>query len=102
MGEDFSHAHAACLATQLPKGARCRVAEDPHEEWGDEMWALWHIERSINLLRWGFVKYKGEKQPKPLPYPGKKEDEAAAKLRFEVGKMAVDTAFGMNGGDDVD
>ena len=95
MGDDYSHAHAACLAAQLPKGSRCRKSDDPHSEWSDEMWALWHIERSVNLLRWGFVKYEGEGQPEPLPYPGQKQDRAAAKLRFEVNKAQVEDAFGL-------
>lgn len=99
MGDEFSYAHAACLATQLPKGARCRVADDPHEAWSDEMWALWHVERSVNLLRWSFVKYDGEEQPKPLPYPGQKRDAIVRAARFEANKTAVDEAFGMNGGD---
>lgn len=98
MGEDYSHTHAACLATQLPKGARCLSSGDPHDEWDDQMWALWRIERNVNLLRWGFVKYEGEEQPKPMPYPGQKSDRMAAQIRFEANKTAVDAAFGMDGG----
>ena len=98
MGEEYSHAHAACLATQLPKGSRCRKAEDPHDEWSDEAWALWRIERAVNLLRWSFIKYEGEETPKPFPYPGQKHDQEIAHKRFEIGKSAVDAAFDMSGG----
>jgi hypothetical protein len=100
MGEGYSHAHAACLAANLPRGARCRVADNPKEAWDERTWILWHIEHHINLVRWSLVKYQGEEQPKPLPYPGQKDDRAAAAARFEVNKAAVDAAFGMNGGDD--
>ncbi|MBQ6411116.1 MAG: hypothetical protein IJI16_04115 [Atopobiaceae bacterium] len=100
MGEEYSYSHAACLATQLPKGARCRAADDPHDEWDDKMWALWRIERNTNLMRWGSgVRYEGEEAPKPMPYPGQESDKKAARLRFEVNKAAVDAALGMNGGD---
>ena len=100
MGDDFSHSHAACLAAQLPKGARCRVADNPKHEWSDEAWLLWRIERNTSLLRWGFVNYEGEPQPKPVPYPGRDADETALAARFEMNRQLVDKAFGKNG--DVD
>lgn len=100
MGDDYSHAHAACLAAQLPKGARCLVAEDSRSSWSDEMWMLWRIERNTNLSRWGVVRYDGEEAPGSLPYPGQKVDQLRSRLRFEANKRAVDEAFGMNGGED--
>lgn len=101
MGDEYSHAHAACLATQLPKGARCLRSGDPHDEWDDQMWMLWRIEKNTNLARWGLgVKYEGEEQPKPAPYPGQKEDRLASHMRFTANRAAVDAAFGMNGGAD--
>lgn len=102
MGDEFSHAHAACLAAQLPKGARCRVADDPHEEWGTEAWMLRNMEHSLDLLRWCFLKYENEPQPSPRPYPGKARDDAAAEARMAANRTAVDAAFGMNGGEDGD
>jgi hypothetical protein len=101
MGEEYSTAHAARLAAQLPKGSRCKGAENPRNEWSDEMWALWRIERNINLLRWGMgVKYDGEDTPKPMPYPGMELDKEIERFRFKANKSAVDSAFGMNGGVD--
>lgn len=99
MGDDFSTAHAACLAAQLPKGSRCNKAENPKNEWGDVMWTLWRMERNLNLLRWGFVKYDGEPQPGPMPYPGQRDDEKARAVRYRENKAIVDAAFGMNGGE---
>jgi len=101
MGLAYSLAHAACLAAQLPRGSRCFVADDPHDEWDESTWMLWHIYRRLNQLRWGFVKLEGEDQPEPLPYPGQAQDAAASRKRFEANKSAVDAAFNMNGGDDV-
>ena len=97
MGDAYSHAHAACLASQLPRGARCLAADDPHQEWSDEMWMLWHMERSIDRIRWVLLKYDGEEVPSGLPYPGKDSDDQARKIRFEINRSAVDRAFGMNG-----
>lgn len=99
MGEEYSHAHAACLATQLPKGSRCRAAEDPHDEWDEKTWMLWRIERNTNLARWGLgVRYEGEEDPRPAPYPGQERDKRIMQVRFEVNKRNVDEAFGMSGG----
>ena len=100
MGDEYSHAHAACLAAQLPKGSRCRAHDDPHDGWTDSEWVFWRIERNLSLLRWNFIKYDGEKQPMPMPYPGQAGDAEAARLRFETGKEMVDRAFDMNGGGD--
>ena len=100
MGDEYSHAHAACLASQLPKGSRCCAVEDPHDEWDESTWLLWHIYKRLNQLRWGFVKYEGEDQPEPLPYPGQELDKEASRIRFERNKSAVDAAFNINGGDD--
>lgn len=100
MGDEFSHRHASVLAAQLPVGSRCRTAEDPHEEWDDATRMLWHMERNVSLLRWTFARFKGEKQPTPLPYPGQVEDEIAAELRFRENKRKVDEAYGITGGAD--
>ena len=96
MGDDFSHAHAACLAAQLPHGARCLVADDPHQEWSSEMWMLWHIERNIDRIRWVLLKHDGESVPTGLPYPGRERDDEARRMRFEVNRAAVDSAFNMD------
>lgn len=101
MGDEFSHAHAACLAAQLPKGARCRIADDPHEEWSREAWTLWRIDHAVNLLRWCFLKYDGEAQPEPIPYPGAELDRAIKNMRLKSNMRAVGHAFGMEeGGED--
>lgn len=102
MGVDYSHAHAACLAAQLPKGARCRVADSPSEEWSTGEWFLWRMEHEINTLRWAFAQYENEPAPERLPYPGKDIRDAMSALRFETGRQAVDEAFGMIGGEDGD
>lgn len=100
MGEEYSHRHAAVLAAQLPRGSRCRAADDPHDEWDDQTWMLWRVHREITALRWSFVKYKGEKQPRQAPYPGQADDELAAERRYRENKRKVDEAFGISGGAD--
>lgn len=103
MGDEFSHAHAACLASQLPKGARCRVADDPHEAWGAQEWILRRIAHDMAVLRWCFAKYDGEPQPSPLPYPGEGLDKEMEGIRLRMNKESVDKAFNMtDGGEDGD
>lgn len=97
MGDEFSHAHAACLAAQLPRGSRCRVAEDPHEEWDEATWLLWRIEHSTRLARWtSGLTFRGEgNPPQQLDYPGVAGDRIAAQTRFKETKQRVDEAFGI-------
>lgn len=97
MGDDFSHAHAACLATQLPRGARCRVVDDPYEEWDEATWLLWRIEYSTRLTRWtSGLAFRGEgNPPQQLDYPGATRDRIAAGTRFRETKQRVDEAFGI-------
>lgn len=100
MGDEYTHAHAACLAAQLPKGSRCLSSGDPHDEWDDSVWMLWRIEHNLRMLRGVFLSYDGEKTQEPAPYPGQKSDKQAAQARFEANRALVDAAFGMNGGAD--
>lgn len=103
MGEDFSHAHAACLAAQLPSTSRCNASLDPHAKWDELTWMMWRVEREMAVLRWSFCRYDNEPQPEYLPYPGKEKDKTVARERHERSKAAVDAAFGMmDGGNDGD
>lgn len=96
MGVDYSHAHAACLATQLPKEARCMASDDPHDKWDEVMWMLWRIEYQTRLVRYGVgMRADGEQPPLPLDYPGKGLDEMRAQARREENKRRVRTAYGL-------
>lgn len=97
MGTDYSHAHAACLAAQLPRGARCRVADNPKEEWSEETWMLWRIEHSTRLTRYQMgIAFQGEPSPpRQIDYPGAAHDRVAAEIRFRQTKQRVDEAFGI-------
>lgn len=94
MGEWFSHAHAACLAAQLPRGSRCRVAENPREEWDESTWMLWRVEHGLSMLAWGLSGAPGQ-PPGPLDYPGCDEDRAIEAARLQDNKRKVDEAFGI-------
>ena len=98
MGTDYSHAHAACLAAQLPRGARCRVAENPKEEWNEETWMLWRIEHSTRLTRYQMgLAFQGEgNPPRQIDYPGVQADRALVAMRFAENKLKVNEAFGID------
>lgn len=98
MGVEYSHAHAACLAAQLPQGARCLVAEDPHERWDEATWLLWDIENNTRVTRWAAgvrLQSEGDRPPEPRDYPGCEIDREIARIRFNENKRNVDEAFGI-------
>lgn len=68
MGTDYSVAHAAALASQLPRESRCLRQIDPDFGWSDETFALIHLDYLIRLLIYGLAGAKGE-VPKPIKTP---------------------------------
>ena len=71
MGGSYTHAHAACLAAQLPRESRCFRAEDPSAQWGDAEYLLAAIEHGVRMLLWSKTKdaAKGRNVPKALQTP---------------------------------
>lgn len=96
MGEAYSVFHAACLAAQLPHGARCRVAEDEHEKWSSTDWMLWRIEMNTRATRYALGARADKEELEPIPYPGKETDELVQQIRITENRAKVDKAFGMS------
>lgn len=72
MGEEYTHAHAAALLSQLPRESRLLRAERPELEWGYTEALLASIEYSLRVLCWRQTKdgQRGRKPPKPVAAPG--------------------------------
>lgn len=71
MGGSYTHAHAACLAAQLPRESRCFRADAPAAQWGDAEYLLAAIEHGVRMLLWSKTKdaAKGRNVPKALQTP---------------------------------
>ena len=71
MGRAYTHAHAACLAAQLPRESRCFRADDPAAAWGDSEYLLAAIEHGVRMLLWSKTKdaERGRNAPKALQTP---------------------------------
>ena len=80
MGRDYSVAHAACCAAQLPAGAR--VWRDTAAEWTEVEYLLASIEFSLRVLKWKNTEdgIKDRNAPEPIRTPASREqDERHAK-----------------------
>lgn len=82
MGRSYSHAHAACLAAQLPRESRCFRAEEPSAAWGDAEYLLAAIEHGVRMLLWSKTKdaAKGRNAPKAVQTPA---DRARVSRKLE-------------------
>ena len=56
MGRDYTTLHAASLLTQLPEGARVRLAYAPDAAWTSERSLLAAIVNDLNWLVWAQTK----------------------------------------------
>ena len=78
MGEQYTFAHAACLACNLPSDSATLKAMYPRNGWTQTEYLLHAIEYDLRVLSWQLgAGGKGRnKKPKPLPTP-----EEQAKVR---------------------
>ena len=69
MGVDYSIAHAACLAAQLPPGAR--IWRGTPDEWDADTYILVRIEHALRVLAWQQTEdaQKRRNYPKPIETP---------------------------------
>lgn len=78
MGRDFSTLHAAALVSQLPEGARVRLAYAPDAAWTSERSLLAAIVNDLNWLVWAQTKDAKHNRNKPKPI-GPQRDNANQK-----------------------
>lgn len=73
MGVDYTHAHAACCAAQLPAGAR--VWRGTAAEWGTAEYMLASMEHMLRVIAWQRTEdaEKRRNYPEPMPTPADRE-----------------------------
>ena len=78
VGEQYTFAHAACLACNLPSDSATLKAMYPRNGWTQTEYLLHAIEYDLRVLIWQNSKdgAKGKNKPKPLSTP-----EELAKVR---------------------
>ena len=71
MGLDYSVAHAAACAANLPRDAACVRAVSPEAAWSDETYLLSAIEYDLRVLAWQNSKdgAKNRNKPKRMQTP---------------------------------
>ena len=71
MGVDYSMAHAAALAANLPRESATVRAVSPEAAWSDATYLLAAIEYDLRVLAWQNSKdgMKGRNRPKPVQTP---------------------------------
>lgn len=67
MGRDYTTLHAAALVTQLPEGARVRLAYSPDSVWTSDRSLLAAIVNDLNWLVWAQTKDARHNRNKPKP-----------------------------------
>lgn len=97
-GREYGMLHAAALAAQLPREARCVRLENPETQWGDGLYMLRAAEHTLRVLAWQQTEDAAKRRnfPKPLPTPA---DRARVRRRLErtdVGR--INRILGMEGG----
>lgn len=94
MGSDYSVAHAAVLASQLPRSARCLRTIDPDFAWSDETTVLASIHYLLRCVIYQLSGGKGEK-PKPIRTPGDQQRLAQSLEAAETAMQEVAEFLGI-------
>jgi len=96
MGMDYSIAHAADLAANLPQQSRCMCALEPALEWDRKDYLLAEAVGMLRLLVWMQTKdgHKGRNRPKMVELPqfkaqdsSQEERLSAEEYRQQLGRM---------------
>lgn len=98
MGHGYSVAHAAVLAAQLPRDARCLRELDANLAWSDETTVLASIHFLLRCVIYQLSGGKGEK-PKPIRTPGEQKRLAESLEAAESAMEEVADFLGIRAGD---
>ncbi len=76
MGSDYTVAHAAVLAAQLPMESRCIRADNPEREWTETEYMLAELLYGVAVLAWQRSKdgAKGINRPKRPMTPARRAE----------------------------
>lgn len=94
MGVDYTHAHAACLAAQLPMGAR--VWGGTAAEWDTSLYLMARMEHLLRVLAWQNSEDAQKKRnyPKPIDTPADKAELERRIASSKAGRRRVDEILG--------
>ncbi len=87
----------SALLSQLPEGARLRVAEHPDESWTAEAQMLRLIEYELRTWVMAHAKDAPDQEPLPLPHECIERQEMADRAERDMADVAA--ALGLIGGD---
>lgn len=94
MGSEYSHAHAACCAAQLPAGAR--VWRGTCAEWQTSDYLLWSMEYHLRIMAWQRTEdgAKGINKPRPIESPAQHEQLERQYAESMANRAFVDSVLG--------
>ena len=94
MGRDYSTLHAASLLTQLPEGARVRLAYAPDAAWTSDRALMAAMVNDLNWLVWAQTKDARHNRNRPRQVgPGRRPDERRiAGMAMEPGELMATMA----------
>lgn len=94
MGADYSHAHAACCAAQLPAGAR--VWRGTAAEWEPSLYFLAGIEHDLRVIAWQSTEDAQHRRnyPKPIETPASRHEVERRVAASVAGRRRVDEILG--------
>lgn len=97
MGTDYSVAHAAVLASQLPHHSRCMAKLNPDLAISDEAEILCQLDYHLRYLMWMLSKdgAKGRNQPAPYESPTAALRRAEKITNARRNRDKVDAILGM-------
>lgn len=98
MGCGYSVAHAAVLASQLPRQARCLRSINPDLIWSDETTVLASIHYLVRCVIYQLSGGRGER-PKPIRTPGEQIKLAESLADAEDAMREVAEFLGIEVGD---
>jgi hypothetical protein len=93
MGVDYSIAHAACLAAQLPPGAR--IWRGTPDEWDANTYLLVRIEHALRVIAWQSTEdaQKRRNYPKPIDTPASRAQLEQKVARSRANRAMVDAVL---------
>lgn len=93
MGVDYSIAHAACLAAQLPPGAR--VWRGTADEWPTDTYMLDRMEHMLRVLAWQQTEDAAKRRnyPKPIETPASRAQLERKVQRSLANRAMVDAVL---------
>lgn len=94
MGVAYSYAHAACLCSQLPAGAR--IFRGTAAEWDAQQYMLAAIEHTLRVIAWQSTEdaQKRRNYPKPIDTPAAREEWERKYNATKANRAFVDEILG--------